>query len=141
MRRLVMKYVLSTIEFVTSFLINIPVVGFGINVCLSFLAGASRLFNGNTSSSNIDKCSRPTKMLILYQYEGCPFCRRVREQLSSLSLDVLIYPCPRVTLGEYGIAGNRSVNIHVLTHLRFFEHNPLFSLTLSQVDIDRKFKS
>ncbi|GAB3673377.1 glutathione S-transferase N-terminal domain-containing protein [Salinisphaera aquimarina] len=34
-------------------------------------------------------------MLQLYEYEGCPFCRLVREALTELDLDAVIYPCPR----------------------------------------------
>ena len=38
---------------------------------------------------------RPEKMLELYEFEGCPFCRKVREALVSLDLEVLIKPCPK----------------------------------------------
>jgi len=38
---------------------------------------------------------RPAKPLELYEYEACPFCRKVREALSMLDLDVVVYPCPR----------------------------------------------
>lgn len=34
----------------------------------------------------------PQRMLELYDYEGCPYCRKVRETLCELDLDVLIYP-------------------------------------------------
>ncbi|MES1924267.1 glutathione S-transferase N-terminal domain-containing protein [Salinisphaera sp. T31B1] len=34
-------------------------------------------------------------MLQLYEYEGCPFCRLVRETLTELDIAVLILPCPR----------------------------------------------
>ncbi len=39
--------------------------------------------------------ARPVKRLKLYEYEGCPFCRKVREALSILDLEAEIYPCPR----------------------------------------------
>ncbi len=39
--------------------------------------------------------ARPAKRLELYEYEGCPFCRKVREALSILDLEAEIYPCPR----------------------------------------------
>jgi glutathione S-transferase len=39
--------------------------------------------------------ARPEKMLELYEFEGCPFCRKVREALSILDLDAMIYPCPQ----------------------------------------------
>lgn len=38
---------------------------------------------------------RPDEPLELYEFEGCPFSRRVRETLSILDLEVQIYPCPR----------------------------------------------
>lgn len=38
---------------------------------------------------------RPAEPIELYDMEGCPFCRLVREVLTDLDLDVLIYPCPK----------------------------------------------
>ncbi len=38
---------------------------------------------------------KPEKTLILYEFEGCPFCRLVREALTELDLEVLILPCPK----------------------------------------------
>jgi len=38
---------------------------------------------------------RPEKPLELYDFEGCPFCRKVREALSVLDLDAVIHPCPK----------------------------------------------
>ena len=38
---------------------------------------------------------RPEKTLELYEFEACPFCRKVREALSILDLDALVFPCPR----------------------------------------------
>lgn len=38
---------------------------------------------------------RPEKPIEIYEFEGCPFCRKVREIASILDLDVLYYPCPR----------------------------------------------
>jgi glutathione S-transferase len=37
---------------------------------------------------------RPAKTLELYELEGCPFCRKVREALTMLDLRAMIYPCP-----------------------------------------------
>lgn len=37
---------------------------------------------------------RPAQRLELYEYEGCPYCRKVREALSTLDLEAMIYPCP-----------------------------------------------
>lgn len=33
--------------------------------------------------------------LHLYDMEGCPFCRLVREAVTELDLDLVIYPCPK----------------------------------------------
>jgi glutathione S-transferase len=38
---------------------------------------------------------RPEKPLELYEFEACPFCRKVREALSMLDVDAIIYPCPK----------------------------------------------
>lgn len=39
--------------------------------------------------------ARPEQTLILYEFEACPFCRKVREALSILDLDAEIRPCPK----------------------------------------------
>jgi glutathione S-transferase len=38
---------------------------------------------------------RPEKMLELYEFEACPYCRKAREALCSLDLPAMIYPCPK----------------------------------------------
>ncbi|MFZ5756170.1 MAG: glutathione S-transferase N-terminal domain-containing protein [Pseudomonadota bacterium] len=38
---------------------------------------------------------QPPKPLRLYDIEGCPYCRRVREVLTALHLDCEILPCPK----------------------------------------------
>ncbi|GJD07762.1 hypothetical protein Gasu2_21000 [Galdieria sulphuraria] len=38
---------------------------------------------------------RPEKPIELYEFEACPFCRKVRESLSILDLDAIVYPCPK----------------------------------------------
>ena len=38
---------------------------------------------------------RPVKQLVLYDFEACPYCRKVREALTMLDLDALIQPTPR----------------------------------------------
>lgn len=39
--------------------------------------------------------TRPEQLLELYEFEACPFCRKVREALSILDLDAMIFPCPK----------------------------------------------
>ena len=38
---------------------------------------------------------RPEKAVQLYEFEACPFCRKVREALSILDLEAEVYPCPK----------------------------------------------
>lgn len=38
---------------------------------------------------------RPKWLFELYDFEGCPYCRLVREALTELDLDATIYPCPK----------------------------------------------
>ena len=38
---------------------------------------------------------RPEQTLELYDFEGCPYCRKVREALSILDLDAQVRPCPK----------------------------------------------
>ena len=35
---------------------------------------------------------RPSRPLELYEFEACPFCRKVREALSILDLEAIVYP-------------------------------------------------
>ncbi|MEC9439668.1 MAG: glutathione S-transferase N-terminal domain-containing protein [Myxococcota bacterium] len=50
--------------------------------------------------------------LELYEFEGCPFCRLVRETITELQLDVMIYPCPpggeRFRPRAYELAGKET---------------------------------
>ncbi|KAJ6757835.1 THIOREDOXIN FAMILY PROTEIN, partial [Salix koriyanagi] len=39
--------------------------------------------------------SDPPKPLQLYEFEACPFCRRVREAMTELDLSTEVYPCPK----------------------------------------------
>ncbi|MDX1587999.1 MAG: glutathione S-transferase N-terminal domain-containing protein [Oleiphilaceae bacterium] len=43
---------------------------------------------------------------MLYEYNGCPFCQRVRAVISELDLDAQVYPTPRVTIKTYAKAGD-----------------------------------
>ncbi len=42
-----------------------------------------------------DPGARPREALVLYEFEACPFCRRVREALTRLDLEAVIRPCPK----------------------------------------------
>lgn len=43
----------------------------------------------------VENPERPSGLLHLYDMEGCPHCRLVREALTELDLDAVIYPCPK----------------------------------------------
>ncbi len=43
----------------------------------------------------IDMPQAPAQPLILFDMEGCPYCRAVRETLTALRIDALIQPCPK----------------------------------------------
>ncbi len=62
------------------------------NVAGSALATALRTGFGITAHPAGEK---PAKLLELYDFEGCPYCRLVREALTELDLDAMIYPCPK----------------------------------------------
>lgn len=47
------------------------------------------------TSDTLANFKRPEKMMTLYEFEGCPFCRKVREAICILDLDVLVKPTPR----------------------------------------------
>jgi glutathione S-transferase len=38
---------------------------------------------------------RPAEPLVLYEFESCPFCRKVREALTVLDLEAEVRPCPK----------------------------------------------
>ena len=59
----------------------------------SLLASQLRGWRGTNAFRPVAK--QPEKMLELYEYEDCPYCRLVREVLTELDLDARIYPCPR----------------------------------------------
>lgn len=50
---------------------------------------------GWTGISSKPAAIKPSKTLELYEFEGCPYCRLVREGLTELDLDVIVYPCPK----------------------------------------------
>lgn len=56
---------------------------------------ASSLTEGGRGVSGTAFPQQPEKSLKLYEFEGSPFCRRVREVLTLLNLDYEVYPCPK----------------------------------------------
>jgi len=63
-----------------------------LDVVTSFAASTSRAGSGMAVAG---AGRRPARLLELYDFEACPFCRKVREALSILDLDAMVYPCPK----------------------------------------------
>ncbi|WP_179998080.1 glutathione S-transferase N-terminal domain-containing protein [Acinetobacter sp. YH12239] len=56
---------------------------------------ASAVAEGGRGTLGTPFPKQPEKALKLYEFEGSPFCRRVREVLTLLNLDYEVYPCPK----------------------------------------------
>ncbi len=55
----------------------------------------SSTLSGWRGTSVLHPATQPPKPLSLYDMEGSPTCRSVREALTALGLDVQIWPCPQ----------------------------------------------
>ncbi len=71
---------------------DIDSLRFRINLASSTMATFLRTGMGVSAQPAARK---PENLLELYDIEGSPYCRLVREALTELDLDALIYPCPR----------------------------------------------
>ncbi|XP_050217170.1 uncharacterized protein LOC126668020 [Mercurialis annua] len=74
-----------------------------LEVATSSLSTLARLpWGSRTLSESYDNGQMTTsdsfKPLQLFEFEACPFCRRVREALTELDLSVEVYPCPKGSL-------------------------------------------
>lgn len=58
-------------------------------------AATTTLLRGGLGMQTRGVGRRPEQTLVLYEFEGCPFCRKVREALSMLDLEADIRPCPK----------------------------------------------
>lgn len=58
-------------------------------------ASVTTLLRGGIGISVQSPGARPAMPIELYEFEGCPFCRRVREALTLLDLEVFVRPCPK----------------------------------------------
>lgn len=56
---------------------------------------AATLVEGGRGMMGTPNPNQPAKPIRLYDFEASPFCRRVREVMTQLNLDVEIYPCPK----------------------------------------------
>jgi glutathione S-transferase len=61
----------------------------------SFAATVTRLGRGLYPKVTADKRPEPEQLLELYEFENCPYCRKVREVLCELDLDYLVHPVGR----------------------------------------------
>jgi glutathione S-transferase len=58
----------------------------------SFAATVVRLGRGLQPKVTANRRPQPQELLELYDFENCPYCRKVREALCELDLDVLVHP-------------------------------------------------
>jgi len=58
-------------------------------------ATAASAARPNFGNVHLERRKVPERPLELYEFEACPYCRIAREALSALSLDPILYPCPR----------------------------------------------
>jgi len=104
---------------------EVPVLGYYADLFVLFLGSVLRLQVGSHVLSGATSSKRPSKMLKLYEFEGDIECKMVRETLSALDLDCIVYPCPPTTSGgdEYlsrfmgeakELCGGESVKLPVL---------------------------
>ena len=63
----------------------------------SGLASISRLPLG-VDAAQPAPAPPPAESLVLYEFEACPFCRRVREAVVDLDLEITVKPCPKNAL-------------------------------------------
>ena len=56
---------------------------------------ASAFTEGGRGTTGTAHPKQPEQALKLYEFEGSPYCRRVREVLTLLNLDYEVYPCPK----------------------------------------------
>ncbi len=65
-------------------------LSYWLHLPLSFLASVMRLGAGSPAPRAEQK-----QPIIIYEFEGCPYCRVAREAISQSGVAVLIRPCPK----------------------------------------------
>ena len=65
-----------------------------LDVSTSLLASVAR-GTGGLACGTTHLGARPEQLLELYDFEACPFCRKVREMLTFLDLEARVLPCPK----------------------------------------------
>ncbi|EKF74984.1 hypothetical protein A11A3_06006 [Alcanivorax hongdengensis A-11-3] len=67
-------------------------MSYNLEIARSLVASAAQQGRGIATAGHL---TTPAQTLELYEMEGCPFCRLVREALTDLDLDFISYPCPK----------------------------------------------
>ena len=70
-------------------------MGLARTLAVSSSVLASQLRGWRGTAAYRPAAKQPERLLELYEYEGCPYCRLVRETLTELDLDAQVYPCPK----------------------------------------------
>jgi len=65
------------------------------NIVKGIIALGASLMRPMRGAVAVGHRRQPEQTLILYEAEYCPYCRYVREALTALDLDALIYPIPK----------------------------------------------
>jgi glutathione S-transferase len=68
-------------------------MGRALDVNTSLLGSTLRGWRGTAAFQPARK--QPVKPLEIYEYEACPYGRLLREALTEMDLDAMIYPCPK----------------------------------------------
>src|SRR5207253_8355779 len=100
------------------------------NDLTSFAATAVRLGRGVFPRVTAAGRPDPPKLLELYDFEGCPYCRKVREVLCELDLDYLEHPvgkgsAHRAALTELGGKVQVPYLVDVNTGTRLYESDDI----------------
>jgi glutathione S-transferase len=101
-----------------------------VNDVSSFAATIVRLGRGVYPTITADKRPAPKHMLELYDFEGCPYCRKVREVLCELDLDYLVHPVAqgsprRQELKQLGGKVQVPYLVDANTHTRLYESDDI----------------
>jgi glutathione S-transferase len=111
-----------------------------LDVATSWTASALRLGAGMYTRKA--KGALPGRLLELYEFEGCPHCRRVREALSELDLPAKIIPCPKGgPLRERAIAAGGKARFPLLvdpnTDARLYEASTIIAYLYERYGVGR----
>lgn len=87
----------SSVQFLLRFGSGAFVNGYNVELANDVSTDYSivRIFGKQAKESSSMMNNRPKMPIQLYEFEGCPFCRKVREAVAILDLDIIFYPCPK----------------------------------------------